>query len=248
MWALDSARSWLEWFLADKIIPITVCKADGRKLLNAINVVIPKDLMKNPPADRNITWMEAYQIRDGLKTFETVLAAELQNSATYFVSKKSIYETADLIERAENVLPTNIRAHLTKEILFDIKEAGKCIAFNLPTAAGFHTMRAVEPVLVDWYKVVVGHDPTTRNWGHYIEELKKANANADVLSVLDQIRGLHRNPLMHPEVVLEMDEAIDLFDVSKAAIRAMVVETQKLKSMQSTAGLTTILSAAKILV
>ncbi len=243
LFSLAAARNWLTWFLSDRVIPINVCKNDGWKLLNAINVLVPEDFPKNSPEDRPLTWSEAYDVTNNLRNFETVMSAELQNCAVYFVSKKSIYETADLIERAENVLPEEIKRDLTSQNISDLKEAGKCIAFNLPTAAGFHVMRAIEPVLLDWHRFVVKQDPTQKNWGTYLQELKKANANPDVMAVLNQIRSIHRNPVMHPEVILTIDEAIDLFDIGKAAIRAMVVEIQKLKSQQSVGGASTIIAA-----
>ncbi len=221
---INAAVLWLTWFLNDSVIPLNVCKTDGHELLNILAPLVPGNIFEAMPPDRDLTPMEIFQIPNNLRDFETVLTAELHNVATYFVSKKSIYDTADLIERAENVLPDEIRTKLSKENIVDIKEAGKCIAFNLPTAAGFHTMHAVEPGLLKWYKSVLKKDPPVRNWGEYIKGLREAGAKAEILLILDQLRNLYRNELLHPEDVLTMEEAIDLFDLGKAAIRSMVLE------------------------
>jgi hypothetical protein len=42
--------------------------------------------------------------------------------------------------------------------------------------------------------------------------------------MLDRVRELNRNPMMHPEDNLGEDEALLLFDLCKAAIIAMAME------------------------
>jgi hypothetical protein len=104
----------------------------------------------------------------------------------------------------------------------DIRQAGRCLAFELPTAAGFHIMRATESILRDYYVAHVGKKPKTRNWGKYIADLKTSSANPKTVAVLDQIRTLHRNPTIHPEVVLSGSEAQTLFGIAQSAITAMI--------------------------
>lgn len=41
------------------------------------------------------------------------------------------------------------------------------------------------------------------------------------MDILDHIRDLHRNTLMHPQAFLQMTEALRLFDIAKSAISAM---------------------------
>ncbi len=48
--------------------------------------------------------------------------------------------------------------------------------------------------------------------------------SAKVLSCLQQIKDLHRNPLMHPEETLTLEEAISLFGICQSAISAMLKE------------------------
>jgi len=54
-----------------------------------------------------LTWYEAYNIRTAASEFETVFAAELATFDTYIVSKKGIYSTADLIDRADMAFDEN---------------------------------------------------------------------------------------------------------------------------------------------
>ena len=43
-----------------------------------------------------------------------------------------------------------------------------------------------------------------------------------ILSVVGQLSKLHRNPLIHPDVVLTMDEAISILGMARSAITAMI--------------------------
>jgi hypothetical protein len=45
--------------------------------------------------------------------------------------------------------------------------------------------------------------------------------------VLENIRTLDRNPLMHPEIWLDIDEAIAVFTVSQTAIVRLVAGIKK---------------------
>jgi hypothetical protein len=92
--------------------------------------------------------------------------------------------------------------------------SGKCIAFELPTAAGFHLHRANESILHRYYDAVTGGNPrpTGRNIGDYLAKLREYNVgDARLLTALTDLKDMHRNPLIHPDQTLEnIDEAIGL--------------------------------------
>ena len=69
------------------------------------------------------------------KEFETVLANELPGLATYVVSPKGIFSTDDLIANAERQISEKCRGALNEKARGDIQQAGKCLAFELPTAS-----------------------------------------------------------------------------------------------------------------
>lgn len=220
----------LESFKNEKNIQLSVCKPLAIKIQQAIkNIVEPILEEGGEGIDKELDWTQAYNISNGVKEFETVLSAELPSISIYHVSQKGAYSTADLIERAEFVLDEKVRASITPQALVDIQQAGRCIAFECPTAAGFHILRATEAVLREYYGVVVGKPPKAkvRNWGFYIKILKSHSADPKVIAVLDQIRELHRNPIMHPETILEMDETLILLGVAQSAIFAMVQDMNK---------------------
>jgi hypothetical protein len=136
-----------------------------------------------------------------------------------------------LIEDATRIFSNETRKMLSGAATRDIAEAGRCLAFELPTAAAFHLTRAAESVIREYYGLIVGTLPKVkqRNWGAYIKKLREHGADQRILAALDQIKDLHRNPILHPELQLELDEAISLVGIIESAISSMVAEIAKLK-------------------
>ena len=113
---------------------------------------------------------------------------------------------------------------------YDLTEATKCIAFERPTAAAFHILRATENVLREFYKTNIR---TSRvkdlMWGSMIKDMqeghptkKKNIPNADVLlNQLDYIRKQFRNPTQHPDKVYDIEEAQELWNLCGDVISRM---------------------------
>ncbi len=207
--------------LFDGFYPFKACAPAGDRLYGAVQKVIDK---YNAEKMEKLDFADAYGISSTAKEFETILAAEMQTLDTYHASQKALYSTRDLIERAEIVLPETIRADVPGETVAEIQSAGKCLAFELPTACGFHVVRATEAVIREYYKTVVSTVPKVkaRNWGSYIRFLKEKNADAKIITVLEQIKDTYRNPIVHPEDVLEMEDAIILFGMAQGVIVSMM--------------------------
>lgn len=231
------AQRWAEFFINDNMIPMTICKGAANKIANGINGIIPKDQKEraNLDMEKVITYVDLYSIIEGVREFEIVFSAESQNMATYFVSKKGIYDTNDLILKADDLLTEDVKELISDEAKTDIREAGKCLAFDLATAAGFHIARAVERVLIDYLKVLCpekleAFNDGQRNLGGYIKLARDNKCEAKVCNSLDQFRELHRNPLMHPEAVLTIDDAIVLLGIAQSSIISTAMEIKKLSA------------------
>ena len=222
-YTLYGVQDFLERICNDNVISLSVSKPAAWKLFNLITAAIEM------PDDQKMDWYSAYQIRKTTEEFETVLSAELQSLNTYFVSKKGIYSTQELIERTENFVPESIRKQLPEQCVIDIRQAGKCLAFDIPTAAAFHILRATESVIRLYYKNITGHmpKPKLRNWGAYIKNLEAAGADKKITAFLDHIREMHRNPILHPEEMLSSEEAMVLLGAASSSIVQMINEIQK---------------------
>ena len=146
-----------------------------------------------------------------------------------FVSQKLAYETRVLIEEAERILPSSIVTFLPVGVIEEIRQSGRCVAFDIPTAATFHIIRATECVIRMYYEHVVGKPPKvkSRNWGAYIKTLRESGrAKPEIISVLDHIREVYRNPILHPEVTLTPEEAQVILGICASAICQMALAIQ----------------------
>lgn len=167
--------------------------------------------------------------------FESAIQVELGRAPLFYVIPKNVFDTRRLIDKAGEKAYEGFADRLPAEAIEDTSQAGRCLAFSLPTAAGFHIARATEAV-IRRYMEVFGCAPvkeSQRNWGKFIEALGVAKANPKVLHHLDQIKSLHRNPLIHPEVSLTLPEAVSLWAICTSAIQAMVSDMETRRPVPS---------------
>jgi len=229
---------------------LKVCYSGARALLDAIsemekwasNLKAPGDWTKE---DTSVDW-KFQQTIDKAKNFETVLSEELLTLSAYCATQKGIYSTSDLIDHAERVFPPSVLEKLSEPVVQEVAHGGRCLAFDIPTAAGFHMLRATEAVLHEYYVAVCKPKSKSKleNWGAYISALYKlteeTTVKADVkdhvkrvLALLQQVKDQDRNVIMHPEVVLTANEAFVLFEITKGAIMAMSDKLPEYKKKQS---------------
>jgi hypothetical protein len=216
------AHSTLSEFLYQSVWGLTlrVCTAPGKDLLDALQAAYSK----NDGDDTAINWFDLFNLNQKLTAFKTVLEAELQIAATYLVTPRRGYDINTLLANAEVIFPAELCQKIP-EILFDLREAGKCLAFELGTAAGFHLLRSLETVICLYWNVVMNGAslPDNRNLGNYINRMEAAGkGDGKVLTALRQIKDHHRNSLMHPEETLDLDSAIALLGIVQSAIVAML--------------------------
>ena len=225
---------------------LTVCRASGGELLHNIGNI--DDWVKKTPSeewrkeDQNIDYV-FQQVISKAKEFEIVLSAELQTLATYHVTQKGIYSTTSLIEKAEMSLPESILNKIDSAIVEEIRQSGRCLAFDVATASAFHMMRATESVIHKYYLQVCKPQSKKKlgSWGAYITNLSQSQNPQvkEVIALLQQIKDRHHNLIMHPEIVLTPDEAFTLFEIAQSAIITMAgslpIVEKKVKSTQATA-------------
>ncbi|MEO6815628.1 MAG: hypothetical protein ABI177_02910 [Edaphobacter sp.] len=229
------AKQYLNDFF--QTFPLRISRDPATRLFEALSQAVPDDLSQLDTGGGDEEWKKvahyAFQIRQAATDLETVLAAELNNFDTYFVSQKGSFSTPDLIQRAEIMLPEVTRKYLDDTAIEDFRQAGRCLAFNLGTAASFHIARATEVVVRSYYALVIGSLPAVkmRNWGAYHKNLSKSQkANKKVLGWLDHIKDEYRNPVLHPEEIVTPDAALVFINACCSLIILMASEIQRLKS------------------
>jgi hypothetical protein len=158
----------------------------------------------------------------------------MREAATYYVPRRGIFFTPALVDSADETFPVDIRGSLPEKTKTDWKAAGRCLAFNLLSASGFHVARAVEGMLEAYYQLFCNQSGGTLNgWNDYIIELEKSLKNGNVpipsaktIAELKQMKDDYRNPIMHPRVVLSEPDARMLFANGESLIIAMAQEIE----------------------
>lgn len=250
---------WYEWFNARFILnqtfterrPLSVSRPAADELFRAISLFVPLDwdeAVKKYPAegaeDPAIGHI-AYSIRESAKKLETVLAAELFSMDTYFVSQIGCYKTCDLIERAHTAFPESVQKVLPEQAKTDFDQAGKCIAYGVTTAAAFHLMRGTEMIIRKYYETLTGKSPKPqmRNWGTYNKILKKTGAETKITDLIEHVRIVYRNPVLHPEENLSLERTLVLFGVCVSAVTLMTEEISRLAAKHGLVALPATLAA-----
>jgi len=215
------AQAALNAFIDQSIFRLQTSREAAGSLL-----VILDRLTSNFQREEPITVYEAYELSEGLKAFETILNAEFAMMNVYLVLKKRGYDTTDLVHNGYVLFPPDLPLKVP-DAVSDINAGTKCIAFELPTAAGFHLHRANETVLRAYFDAVSrgALAPAVPTMGAYIKELERLKLGTPtVRSALKDLKDLHRNPLIHPDQSLDsVDDAIALL----GSIHAVVVPMLK---------------------
>ncbi len=175
---------------------------------------------------RILTQFEVYEIRSLYERYKTAFLAEVGVMDTYFVQKKGAFDTYALLMNGEALFPDEL-AIKAPDAIFDAKQAGQCLAFENATASGFHLFRVLETVIRSYYDHVAGGKaaPKVRNIAVYVNAMKQAGVgNEDTLFLLKQISTRYRNPLIHPDVVLSVEDAIAIYGLVRTAVTQMLSE------------------------
>jgi hypothetical protein len=174
---------------------------------------------------RRLTTDEATRLLRTAGTLRDAVVAEAAGQVAY-VASDGRYLVAKLLEDIGALMGQGVYEKLPDLAKFDFEEAGKAIAFDLPTAAAFHLLRGTEAVLRDFYMKVVKRDriPEPRMWAAIVADLRKRRSAppAMLLNNLDSLRAHYRNPTQHPEKTYDLDEAQDLLALAFDAVGRMV--------------------------
>jgi len=185
------------------------------------------------PPDGEKSEYELSSLLSIISRFRTVLIADLRVAAAFAVMRSGIFDVNLLVNSAHEALGDDARKNLDVSVLHEIDACGKCLAFNLPTASGFHAMRAVERAIRAYLGKFFSSDEIRKmnNWGQYIAGLERANSadsktkpSQEAIALIRQIKDIYRNPVIHPERVLSPEEAATLFHSTLAAISRIGLE------------------------
>jgi hypothetical protein len=175
--------------------------------------------------EKTLTEERAAEIRDIMKELRPTLEAEAAGMVAYIVSERR-FRTDHLLKYPERLFAAHVFRNLSEFAQKDFAESAKCLAFERPTAAAFHMLRAVEAILRDYYCQKVSRKRCALMWGPIVHSMKSAPRKfpKTIVAQLDHIREAFRNPTAHPEKVYDIDEAQDLLAICVDAANRIVAD------------------------
>ncbi len=222
-YVLFEAKSQLEALFSQSIYAshLRISRQKADELYSLINSTLGEDPASN---ERVLSEFDVWFLKQRRDHFKTVFLSELSTLPAFLVRMKESYDVNLLTDEGTRLFPATL-ASKCPEAIRDAVEVGRAIAFELPTAAGFHIFRIVEAVLKRYWDHVSSKKarPKLETIGNYASELEnKKFGDAKIYESLKQLSRLHRNPLIHPEVILDVGEEIEILGISRSVIGAML--------------------------
>ncbi|WP_125461706.1 MULTISPECIES: hypothetical protein [Rhodomicrobium] len=177
------------------------------------------------------------ELKEALSVFKSVFSAECRKCETYFIGNRKLgYDIETLLHYADHRVHESIRPLVPTLALEELRLAGRCLALESYTASGFHTLRALEVVMAEYHSSASQSPREFKSWNDYIialDDLTKSDPSKKypsrkVIAMLDRIRQLDRNPLMHPRDSLDEMGADNLFGIGIATITEMVKDMREM--------------------
>jgi hypothetical protein len=185
-------------------------------------------------SEEEFTSLQALKLREIMTNIRLTLESEIALIDLYKPTEKR-YDVNRLLEDVTSLFAPEVFEKLPELTQYDLNEAGKCCAFERPTATAFHILRATEGVLRHFYMSLIKRDrlqQQKQNWGPIVEALRlksKTKKYTTLYNNLDNIRNSYRNPTQHPDIKYDIHEAQDLFGLCIEAINRMIQTIEGVK-------------------
>jgi hypothetical protein len=157
------------------------------------------------------------------------LTAELHEFDLYWIPPKLGLNTSALLTDGTIIFPEPIRSALNERISHEVKEAARCLEYEVFDAVGFHILRAVELAILDYFTISGWVRGGAANWKDYAKVLRHHKVHRKIVGMIDRLSSLHRNELMHAEAVLTAAEASMLFALMQEVLPIMIADVAKRK-------------------
>jgi hypothetical protein len=164
------------------------------------------------------------KLKSMITVLRITLESEVKGIESFFITPK-IIDVTKLLDGVPSLFAPGVFNSLPVIARYDFSEAGKCIAFERPTAAAFHTLRGTEDCLKHFYCSFIRRKRVKDlMWGPMVNDLR-ANAKTKKFETLnnnlDNIRLSFRNPTQHPEKIYDIHEVQDLWSLCVEVVNRM---------------------------
>lgn len=222
--ALSEGITALESLLTSNPLGLQASWPKGNDLLKLTREMAAAVIADSSVLTDQVEMYRLASLKAAVSTFEVTLKADLGIANLYILTTKGAYDASALAEFGIQAFPKDLTAKVP-EAANDARQAARCIAFDLPTAAAFHLHRANEAVVHAYFKAFAPGvpPPVDQPLGIWLAALENAKAPEKIVSALRDIVKLHRNPVLHPQQSLDdSEEAIALLGSIHTAIRHML--------------------------
>ena len=224
-------EQWLRAFLEEtKEMEIAESRESANKLLGSLsNVCDITALHKGLDFSRTLSNQELSEIWHWHAEFKAAFDREYRYLDVFTVTPIALYDTRRLLLHPELKFTDRVRAVLPTHFIADLKEATRCLLFDIPTACAFHICRATESLILEYYESLSGHKwvGARRDWNEYIQQLTKEGAPEHITTRLHEIRKFDRNAYVHPDKDVTIEEAPVLFELCAGVDYRMADEISK---------------------
>ena len=226
-------EKWLEAFLRETetesdSVPLTNSRKAAKELFDRIRgITLP--IYKRERVGSTLSSDEFALLNIGLEKFESDFDRECRYLNVFTVTQKGIFDSRLLIEAPERHFSASLLKIIPQQTIDDLRQAGRCLAFDAPTACAFHVCRGTEALMLKYYEVLTGKkwNLKQRSWGAYNIQLAKNGAPKSITNRLEELRG-DRNAYAHPNVNVKLEDAPTIFLSCNQVILLMAQEIEKL--------------------
>ena len=184
------------------------------------------DTDEDADSEHLLSFEEANNLRQIMSDVRKTLDAETSGNVAYIVTDKRI-DVNKLLSNIPALMSDGVFDSLPIIAQYDFNDAGKCIAFEIPTAAAFYLLRGTEAVLREYYCHIIKRKRVKQLlWGPMIIHLRARKSpplpSKTLLNHLDNIRHSFRNPTQHPDKIYDIQEVQDLFSLCIDVVNRMM--------------------------
>jgi len=165
-------------------------------------------------ASRKIDAADKYKLDGCIQRIGALVFDELKRKSFFEVSFSGGLNYPELMSKGVVALfnDEKIFEKVPEIAKYDLEEALRCLAYNIPTASAMISLRAVEGALRNYYTKLCGDNRNIReNWKDVLEKVSKLlteqqSENKELVGYLDYIRTV-RNRTEHPDTTFTKKEA-----------------------------------------
>ena len=234
--AVVNVRNHIDFF-NNAIQGFPLSKAAAVDIVRSINSIISPERLQQPHATLSDADRTALNIN--VYNFQSVFLTEFSQTNIFYVTQKRAYDMTVLINQGQNVLSSDTLNMLSSkdEVINDIREASKSLAFDIPTAVGFHLYRAIEAIVKNYFPILniqAKEWENNKNLDHYIKLLIRNDVHPKVTVMLQHLNDHYRNPILHPEELWDSEKAEGAFMLAINVMTIMIRDINKLIKAKTT--------------